>query len=173
MYKQHISLFLRAIHLKGATSKIHSFFFFFFFLHYIIIIIFFYLYETALPSKNMKTKSSFWLKEMWAYYLQLFQLEKLVNQSPSARDLQEFLVPTSRVGYHAGKPIESVVYCLNIFFRSEVKGLALGLLIHFQLFETNICVTATNPEGESESKIPRRDDTQKTCAIFFGVLMHC
>ena len=37
--------------------------------------------------------------------------------SPSARDLQAFLrfsrvLPTSRVGYHAGKPIESVVYCL-------------------------------------------------------------
>ena len=24
------------------------------------------------------------------------------------------VLPTSRVGYHAGKPIESVVYCLNI-----------------------------------------------------------
>ena len=77
------------------------------------------------------------------------------------------------MGYHADKPKESVVYCLNIFFCSEVKGLALGLLIHIQLFETNICVTATNPEGESESKIPRRDNTQKTCAIFFGDLMHC
>ena len=34
---------------------------------------------------------------------------------PSARDLQAFsrVLPTSRVGYHAGKPIESVVYCLN------------------------------------------------------------
>ena len=76
------------------------------------------------------------------------------------------------MGYHAGKPIESVVYCLNIFFCSELKGLALGLFIHIQLFGTNICVTAANPEGESESKIPRRDITQKTCAIFFGVLKH-
>ena len=76
------------------------------------------------------------------------------------------------MGYHPGKPIECVVYCLNIFCCSEVKGLALGLLIHIQLFETNICVTATNREGESESKIPRRDDTQKTCAMFFGVLKH-
>ena len=25
------------------------------------------------------------------------------------------LLPTSRLGYHAGKPIESVVCCLNIF----------------------------------------------------------
>ena len=24
------------------------------------------------------------------------------------------VLPTSKVGYHAGKPIESVVYCLNI-----------------------------------------------------------
>ena len=34
---------------------------------------------------------------------------------PSARDLQAFsrVLPTSRVGYHTGKPIESVVYCLN------------------------------------------------------------
>ena len=32
-------------------------------------------------------------------------LEKLVNHSPLTRDLQAFL-PTSRVGYHAGKPIE-------------------------------------------------------------------
>ena len=72
------------------------------------------------------------------------------------------------MGYHAGKPIESVVFCLNILCCSEVKGLALGLLIHIQLFETNICVTATNPEGESESKIPRRDDTQKTCDIFWS-----
>ena len=33
----------------------------------------------------------------------------------SARDLQAFsrVLPTSRVGYHAGKPIESVLYCLN------------------------------------------------------------
>ena len=39
----------------------------------------------------------------------------LVNHSPSARDLQAFsrVLPTSRVGYHAGKPIDSVVYCLN------------------------------------------------------------
>ena len=28
------------------------------------------------------------------------------------------VLPTSRVGYHAGKPIESVVYCLNILSRS-------------------------------------------------------
>ena len=41
-------------------------------------------------------------------------LEKLVNQLPLARDLQAFL-PTSCVGYHAGKPIESLVYCLKIW----------------------------------------------------------
>ena len=43
-------------------------------------------------------------------------LEKLVNHSPSACDLQAFLVFSQHlayVGYHAGKPIESVVYCLN------------------------------------------------------------
>ena len=28
------------------------------------------------------------------------------------------VLPTSRAGYHAGKPIESVVYCLNILSRS-------------------------------------------------------
>ena len=26
------------------------------------------------------------------------------------------VLPTSRVGYHAGKPIESVVYCLIIIY---------------------------------------------------------
>ena len=37
---------------------------------------------------------------------------ELVNHSPSARDLRAFRVlPTSQVGYHAGKPIVSVVYC--------------------------------------------------------------
>ena len=35
-------------------------------------------------------------------------LDVLVNHSPSRA------LPTSQVGYHAGKPIESVVYCLNI-----------------------------------------------------------
>ena len=38
--------------------------------------------------------------------------EKLVNHEPKASDLQAFrasVLPTSRVGYHAGKPIESVV----------------------------------------------------------------
>ena len=35
-------------------------------------------------------------------------LDVLVNHSPSR------VLPTSQVGYHAGKPIESVVYCLNI-----------------------------------------------------------
>ena len=32
----------------------------------------------------------------------------LVNHSPLAR-----VLPASLVGYYAGKPIESVVYCLN------------------------------------------------------------
>ena len=42
-------------------------------------------------------------------------LEKFVNHTPAARDLQTFLVffQTSRVGYYPYKPIESVVYCLN------------------------------------------------------------
>ena len=35
-------------------------------------------------------------------------LDVPVNHSPSR------VLPTSQVGYHAGKPIESVVYCLNI-----------------------------------------------------------
>ena len=41
---------------------------------------------------------------------------KCCFEVPSARDLQAFsrVLPTSRVGYHAGKPIESVVYCLNV-----------------------------------------------------------
>ena len=38
-----------------------------------------------------------------------------LNHSPSAREVSSFsrVLPTSRVGYHAGKPIESLVYCLN------------------------------------------------------------
>ena len=36
-------------------------------------------------------------------------LEKLVNHEPNCF----CVLPTSRVGYHAGKPVESVVYCLN------------------------------------------------------------
>ena len=36
-------------------------------------------------------------------------LEKLVNHEPNF----SCVLPTSRVGYHSGKPIESVVYCLN------------------------------------------------------------
>ena len=35
-------------------------------------------------------------------------LEKLVNHEPNFSRV----LPTSRVGYHASKPIESVVYCL-------------------------------------------------------------
>ena len=30
--------------------------------------------------------------------------------------LFSIVLPTSRVGYHAGKPIESVVYCLIIIY---------------------------------------------------------
>ena len=42
-------------------------------------------------------------------------IKKLVNLSLSARDLQFFSrdFPTSRVGYYAGKPIGSAVYCLK------------------------------------------------------------
>ena len=38
----------------------------------------------------------------------------LVNHVPKAIDLQAVssVLPASLVGYHAGKPIESVVYCL-------------------------------------------------------------
>ena len=31
------------------------------------------------------------------------------------------VLPTSRVGYHAGKPIESVVYCLNIHMGKQIS----------------------------------------------------
>ena len=43
-------------------------------------------------------------------------LEKLVNHSPAARDLQPFLVFSQHPAwvYHAGKLIEKVFYCLNI-----------------------------------------------------------
>ena len=45
--------------------------------------------------------------------------EKLVNHSPSARDLSfSRVLPASKVGYHAGKPIESVVYC---FYKMTFK----------------------------------------------------
>ena len=40
--------------------------------------------------------------------------------------------------------------------------IALGCLIHFQLFETSICVPATNPERGIERKTP-----QMVCAILF------
>ena len=42
-------------------------------------------------------------------------LEKFVNHSPAARDLQTFLVfsQTSQVGYYPYKPTESVVYCFH------------------------------------------------------------
>ena len=42
-------------------------------------------------------------------------LEKLVNHSPAARDLQAFLVFSQHLAwvYHAGKRIEKVFYCLN------------------------------------------------------------
>ena len=45
-------------------------------------------------------------------------LEKLVNHSPSARELH--VLPTSRVIYHASKPMESVVYCLN---KQKLQGM--------------------------------------------------
>ena len=42
-------------------------------------------------------------------------LEKLINHSPVARDLQPFLVFSQHPAwaYHAGKLIEKVFYCLN------------------------------------------------------------
>ena len=49
-------------------------------------------------------------------------------------------LPTSRVGYHAGKPDESVVYCLNKQFyqqrhRHLPKMVPLLALINLPLFE--------------------------------------
>ena len=42
---------------------------------------------------------------------------KLFYKSSSAR-----VLPSSRVGYHAGKPIESVVYCLSILINGMEQG---------------------------------------------------
>ena len=49
------------------------------------------------------------------YLLTLWRDVLSIYKKPSACDLQAFsrVLPTSRVGYHAGKPIESVVYCLT------------------------------------------------------------
>ena len=46
--------------------------------------------------------------------LKPYFLPKRLHSTKS--DLQAFsrVLPTSRVGYHAGKPIESVVYCLSM-----------------------------------------------------------
>ena len=38
------------------------------------------------------------------------------------------VLPTSRVGYHAGKPMESVVYCLNIQGNSSTNGVVMWAL---------------------------------------------
>ena len=44
-------------------------------------------------------------------------LEKSVNHSPAAPDLQTLVFSqTSRVGCYRYKPIESMVYCLNTVF---------------------------------------------------------
>ena len=55
-------------------------------------------------------------------------LEKLVNNEPNSR-----VLPTSRVGYHVGKPMESVVYCLTnrewVHYR-EISDRGLARSIH-------------------------------------------
>ena len=50
--------------------------------------------------------------------------EKSSNHEPKASDLQafDFVLPTSQVGYYAGKPIESVVYSLNNLRAVTIAG---------------------------------------------------
>ena len=45
------------------------------------------------------------------------------------------VLPTSRVGYHSGKPIESVVYCLNIYI-VYISGFSLSLALKQSLEAT-------------------------------------
>ena len=41
------------------------------------------------------------------------------NTRKACKSLFSRVLPKSRVGYHAGKPIESVVYCFNKFAKSK------------------------------------------------------
>ena len=43
-------------------------------------------------------------------------------------------LPASRVGYHTGKPIESVVYCLNKFFSKPIVFLQVETVYDFKKF---------------------------------------
>ena len=53
-------------------------------------------------------------------------LKKLVNHEPKASDLQSFLsvLTTSQEGYHAGKPIESVVNCFYKITLSKTENVS-------------------------------------------------
>ena len=65
----------------------------------------------------------------------------LVNHEPKASDLQlsfSSVLPTSEVGSHAGKPIESVVYCFNEITLKHV-------LVVYEFTGTNNLVPRTFP----------------------------
>ena len=51
------------------------------------------------------------------------------------------VLPTSRVFYHAGKPIESVVYCLNKTWVFGQSKCAQGLIYVIKSYESSYCAT--------------------------------
>ena len=76
--------------------------------------------------------------------------EDLVNHEPKASDLQlsfSSVLPTSQVGSHAGKPIESVVYC---FYKITLKH----VLVVYEFTGTIDLVPRTFPLGRLRHNKP-------------------
>ena len=81
--------------------------------------------EILLEHPSLKTMATFYTNRIENMnnrphsFFFFFQLLRWNSQQKSVNSVNfSRVLPTSRLGYHAGKPIESVVYCLNILSRS-------------------------------------------------------
>ena len=92
--------------------------------------------------------------------------EDLVNHEPKASDLQlsfSSVLPTSQVGSHAGKPIESVVYC---FYKITLKH----VLVVYEFTGTINLVPRTFPLGTSCGTINHRFLTNQNARTILVIL---
>ena len=79
--------------------------------------------------------------------------------------------PSSQVGYHAGKPIESVVYCFNIFVTCYIRLFQLRLLLRRMMHDP--CFIARRHYCSKSSKLCARNEPwnleSKRCWRFYAM----
>lgn len=89
------------------------------------------------------------------------------------------VLPTSRIGYHAGKPIESVVFCLNIhfheiyFYQIRIHGPPCCTLYTINMNELMAMVTASKLLRKSNSFLGLTKDPKSLthCKNFSRILI--